>query len=142
MKCKIYFDNNPRVKNINSSQGEVTLFEKMVHVNNYKNINIDAMIAGEIINGGAYAVYKMYVDGKIVSQGGYEAEGDVFAPNLETSTLIWGKSFCKCCKCIIVKVTAQIVKTTTNELTPTLNFDNMIGSFQGAKGASIRVTGL
>jgi hypothetical protein len=146
--CGVFFYNDPCPQTWRATDGEVTIFEKKYLVDKDANILVDASIAAEISPStiSAYNTYKLYINDEVQSRGGYEAEGDLFDPNLETSSLIWGGSFaCSCTSrvCLKVRVTAQLQVPPPEGPGPVpiyaSNIDNNVGNFKGAKGAHLRV---
>ena len=114
--------------------GEVTLFEQTIYLHDKRTILIDASITSEIMNGPGYNTFRLYIDNVQVTQGGYEAELPVFAPNLSEVSLTYGdKLSCRRRK-VTVKVTAQITGAGAAS-----NVDNTIGRFIGTKGAFLRI---
>ena len=130
------FKDQPTIKSWNDTNGEVILYDEIVKIKN--NINVNASIASFLSGANRYNIYRLYINEKQIGQGGYES--DTFAPNLETSMLIWGstlKDLYDCHNCnnpkIRVKVTAQLIGSGSS------NVDNETGSFQGSKGAFLSV---
>ena len=141
---RVEFFDDPKVKewsNIGPIDG-VILFKKKIYLGKHKYLLVDSAIAAEIVKNPdnispphPYLTYKLFVDGIQRAQAGYESESTIFAPNLETSSLIWGGKI-KHKKCITIKVTAKLTNNGT------ANVDNLIGEFKGSKGAFLRVTKL
>lgn len=110
-----------------------------------------------------YNRYRLYVDGCIVAQGGYEPGSDTTAPNLSSVSLTWGKYICKK-KCLVIRVVVDIlnitglcidsafVETNISNDCPTIYNDRCKDAldfvrvencrrtqFFGAKGAALRI---
>ena len=139
-----YFD-RPLCKRWTISDGEVILHDVCVNLCGNKQIMVDATIAAEISPSadGVYNVYRLYVNGTRVSQVGFEAEDEEFAPNLETSSIAWGGNYACLphCETVRIKLTAQTISESgSTELGSNVN--NKIGKFKGAKNASLRVLAL
>lgn len=90
---------------------------------------IDFVIAAQITptNLFSHNTYRMYVDDIVTTQSGFESDG--IAPELNTSSLIWGANVSKK-QTITVRITAQTSVGTSNA-------DNNIGKYQGSKGAAL-----
>lgn len=153
VKKQIYFFNDPIKKSWVIADNEVVLFDRKICLSDEQQAMVDVSIASQIVNPtgdnstvNAYNVYKLYINGEQVSQSGYEAESDTFAPNLETSNLIWGgcinQDCNNCCgPSLHVRVSTQLISSGSGTAPATVssNIDNSNGSFLGAKGAFLRV---
>lgn len=148
----VSYHNKPCKKTWSLSDGEVTLFNVWVKLTGNKQLLVDANIAAEISPSApeVYNMYKLYVDDKPVAQAGYEADDEAAGPNLETSSINWGKNFnapANCCEphcscpCVKVKLTAQI-KGPAGGPNFASNVNNQSGNFKGAKVASLRTLSL
>ena len=139
---KVKFFPCPLTTSWGFTEGEVVLFEKVIKLGSSRCFNVDASITTEI-TGPGFALYRLYVDGCQVAQTAFEAQDPVQSSTLNSSILIWGGCFPKQ-KCVTIRLTAQIginVFTDANYIQNLLaNVDNTTGSFQGAKGATLRIT--
>lgn len=138
---RVCFHNQPLVKSWTLNDGEVTLFDVWVKLTASKQLLVDVNITAEISPSApeVYNVYKLYVDEMPVTQTGYEADDESAGPNLESSSISYGKSFAhhECCKCVRVQVTAQIKGPAGGPVFAS-NVNNQVGNFKGAKVASLR----
>lgn len=124
------------------TEGEVVLFEKVIKLRSNKCFNVDASFTTEI-TGPGFIIYKLYINGCNVAQSAFEAQSPVVSSTLDNSILIWGGCFPKQ-DCITLRITAQIglnIFTDVNIIQNLIaNVDNTTGGFQGAKGATLRIT--
>mgnify|MGYP006898472572 CR=1 FL=1 len=146
-KTNITFTKCPKIKSWTADDEEVTLFSERICLGPQRQIVIDSIICAEISglvttepnsSATAYNNYKLYIDDTKVSQSGFEAENDKYAPNLSSSSLMWGGHI-SCKNCVTVVVTAQLYVTSPSTSLVTSNINNSIGSFRGTKEASLRV---
>jgi hypothetical protein len=146
---KIFFFDHPKKNSWTLADNEVTIFDECINLCGQDEILVDVAIAAELIDNnvplGVYNVYRLYINGKKVATGGYEAEiSQTYAPNFNTNSLIWGgcvKDPCCFSRTVDVKVTVQLLRSSsTNTQTDTSsNVNNAVSNFKGAKGAFLRV---
>lgn len=145
---KIDFLREPKNKSWTSYDGEIILFEHAVCGGKTKQISIDANITSEIVGADGfsssadnelYNVYKLYVNGELVAQTGYESETDQYAPNLSPAHMIWAGDICRK-HSTTIKVTAELIVRIDGFTTEVnSNVDKTVGKFRDAKGAFLRV---
>src|SRR3990170_7033686 len=153
-KPEVLFFDKPKNLEWNSGDlDETIIFDKKIKLCSKTNVNIESTISAQTIFGDIapiiYNAYKLYVDGKLVSQAGFQPDVEQYSEenlnHIETSSLTW--SGIKCC-CFNVKVTAQLLRqslftTTTetinpnqNEITSDIKKEGTVGE---AKGAFLRI---
>jgi hypothetical protein len=138
---KIKFLNEPVTTSWIASDGEVILFERKVSIKKLKNMNIDFIANAEIVDGPAYNVYRLYIDGSRVIQvahTGFIIQSSTYDPSIESGEIIWGNNFENHISHVTIKITTQLLQTGTNASYS--NVDNTIGNYKGFKGAFLRIT--
>ena len=145
-KPKVSFTSNPSTTSWTASATsgvgglEVDLFLVGIAVTQQNDIvSIDASVTAEIINvaDNAFDTFRLYINRIQVAQAGFEAESNVFAPNISTCNLIWGGKLPK--GRYSIRVTAQLTPTGGNTTIPTSNVITATVPFGPAKGAFLRV---
>lgn len=138
---RIHFLNAPKKKKWTKNDREVILFDEQINLSVTKQLLVDASISAEITNSpSAYNRYRLYINNRQVTQGGYEAESDIFAPNLSSTTLTWGGKVNSNCDCNFIFARVKLTVQTFGTGNSTSNVDNSSGNFKGAKSCVLRVT--
>ncbi len=138
---KIHFLNAPKRKRWTKADREVILFDEQINLSVTKQLLADVSITAEITNSpSAYNRYRLYINNKQVTQGGYESEADLFAPNLASTSLTWGGKVTSSCDCNFIFARVKVTVQTFGTGNPSSNVDNSSGNFRGAKACVLRVT--
>jgi hypothetical protein len=138
----IHFFNAPKLRRWSKANREVILFNEEVTLSVTKQLLVDVSITAEIANNSpfAYNRYKLYINNRQVTQGGFEATSDILAPNMASTSLTWGGKINSSCDCNFIFARVKVTAQTFGAGNPTSNVDNSFGNFRGTKAATLRVT--